>query len=72
MKIRYAIATGCPAGQFVVYAENEEEQAILNNFIFFPDYAKDEWIFWKHGSTHDSGRITSFNFGYIKKKVEVE
>lgn len=67
MKIRYAQATGCPAGQFVVEAENEQESVILQNFVTFKDYAKDKWIFWLHGSVCEGTKRKSFNFGWIKE-----
>ena len=64
MKIRYAEATGCPAGQFVVEAENDVERAILKNFCSFPDYAKDKWEFHIHGKSYGYSGQNSFNFGY--------
>jgi len=68
MKIRYTSATGCPAGQFVVEAENDEESAILTAFLSFPDHARDKWIFWLHGSTIQDYKRKTFNFSWIKKE----
>ena len=68
MKIRYASATGCPAGQFLVEAENDAERAVLRQFVNFPDYAKDNWRFHLHGWSAQSGvdGIVAFNFGWAK------
>jgi len=68
MKIKFVQATGCPAGQFVVEAENEQESAILEMFVNFKDYAKDIWQFWLHGSTSVGYLRKTFNFGWIKKE----
>ena len=72
MRIEWHEATGCPAGQFVVYAESMHERALLKMFITFPDYAKDKWVFGKHGSGWSKGGIISFNFGYKRMKEEKE
>lgn len=72
MKIRYVEATGCPAGQFVVEAENEQDRAILANFTS-DTWAADGWRFWRHGASYYCGvswsGVTSFNFGYIKRST---
>ena len=67
MKIKYAASTGCPAGQFVVSAENDVDSAILEAFLNFKDHAKDEWMFWLHGQVRGEGKTLSFNFGWVKK-----
>lgn len=70
MKVRYTTATGCPVGQFVIEAENEQDRTILAHFVDFRD---PHWIFWKHGATYkgmESG-CSSFNFGYIKRPAIV-
>lgn len=69
MKVRYANATNCPPGQFVITAENENEQEILRKF--YRANHTGEWRLWLHGVTYsldtapESGP-SSINFGYIK------
>jgi hypothetical protein len=66
MKIRMAEATGCPVPQFVVYPEGEEEQMLLRAF-FHLHHNDPEWLFQMHGCVHQDGKITSFNFGLVKR-----
>jgi len=65
MRIEYHISTGNPFGQFVVFAESEQDRTILNNFMF----PKKDMKFWLHGATYDcrSQGPSSFNFGWIKE-----
>jgi stress response protein SCP2 len=65
MQIRYAIATGCPHGQFVVEAESATERAILAAFLGAYNAG---WKFHLHGHTY-SGNVdgpVAFNFGWSK------
>ena len=50
-------------GQFIVYAEDEMERAILRRFV---NHRKG-WKFWLHGSNTkcDLSGVSSFNFGWI-------
>lgn len=64
MKIQYTSATGCPVGQFIVTAENEQERAMLSGFINLHYHPR--WRFRVFGSTSQMdlpGGIKSFNFG---------
>lgn len=65
MKIRYAVATGCPHGQFVVEAESDVERAILRAFLD-PGMAPSGWKFHLHGFGYrgDVDGPCSFNFGW--------
>lgn len=67
MRVRFAAATGCPMGQFVIEAENDDERAILRQFV---NTDQKVWRFWLHG-TSGTLRVPytgpdSFNFGWIK------
>lgn len=64
MRIEYREATGCAHGQFVVYAQDETESAILRAFLGAPP---DKWEFCHHGSTYSDSRVQSFNFGWRTK-----
>ncbi len=68
MRVEYTTATGCPYGQFVIMADNEQDRAILDNFIK-AGYSG-EWEFWRHGASYRCGEngAYAFNFGYIKKR----
>ena len=72
MRIEYTSATGCPYGQFVVYAETPEEGAILDTFLQIAEKTelRKKWDFWLHGYGWTSGNphIEHFNFGWTKKK----
>lgn len=62
MRIKYASATGSQYGQFVVYADNEEERAILKTFLSAP---KNKYKFWLHGYGGRMGMTYEhFNFGW--------
>jgi len=67
MRIRVAEQTGHPVPQFVVYADDETERAILGAFTNYKQNSKQPVQFWLHGSTYscDVSGVTSFNFGYI-------
>ncbi len=66
MKIRFADATGCPFGQFVVYAETEEEKAIMR--LFLKGMEGPRWKFWLHGYSVGSTKGETFNFGWIENE----
>ena len=70
MKVRWAPTSNCPAGQFIIHAENEQEYMILQQFHDYY-YKKKKWKFWIHGWSFDSKVNTSgwssFNFGLIRK-----
>ena len=53
-------------GQFIVYADNEIEGALLRRFT--NQGQKGGWKFWLHGSCYNMRQVTSFNFGFIKEK----
>lgn len=57
------------SGQFVVFAENELERALLRRFAA-QTYDKN-WEFRMHGSCYscDLQGTTSFNFGFSKKPI---
>lgn len=64
MRIRYTDATGCPYGQFVVNADNDQEKAILSSFVHAD---RNKWRFHLHGyglRALESG-ISNFNFGWV-------
>jgi len=64
MRIKFAEATGCPYGQFVVYADTEEDRIIIKKFF---EAGKNEWKLWHHGTTYSVDRgLEAFNFGWIK------
>jgi hypothetical protein len=68
MKIEYAVATGCPFGQFIVEAETSQEKAILSTFLQANAH---KWKFQLHGWTYQcdgSGGVDSFNFGWHKEE----
>lgn len=65
MRIEFAKSTGCPYGQFVVYAENEQDCAMLE--IFLQGAGDRNYRFWRHGETYYNGHIRGFNFGWVKK-----
>ena len=67
MKIEFKSATGCPFGQFVVSAENEQDSAILETFLQ-PQYNWKKWKFWRNGETYSNGHVRGFNFGWIEIK----
>ncbi len=68
MRIEYRPATACPAGQFVVYAENQTDLLMLKAF-FSADQAC--WKWQLHGRTWGGrpGEFSqqSFNFGWAKR-----
>lgn len=66
MRIEYAESTGCPYGQFVVYADTPQDRAILAAFLQ-GDHDHD-WKFWRHGASYkcDSLGPYAFNFGWVK------
>jgi hypothetical protein len=66
MKIEYAEATGCSLGQFVVSAENKQENAILRAFLSGHSCNGGDWKFHLHGWGGENGRTDSFNFGWAK------
>ena len=63
MRIEYHEATGCPFGQFVVYAESEVDGAIIKAFFGGQQFG---WKFCHHGTTYGDGQTRSFNFGWQK------
>lgn len=70
MKIRFAEATGCPYGQFIVYPESESDRAILSTFLKPQELGEEGWGFHIHGTCYNSeAGLSSFNFGWHKKKM---
>jgi hypothetical protein len=63
MRVRFASATGCPFGQFIIEAESKEDEALLACFLSAPH---EEWTFWRHGSTYGHYSPASFNFGWVR------
>ena len=65
MKVKWAHATGCPYGQFIIESESQLDQDLLRTFV---SADRDQWKFWMHG--HGGRMITTqhFNFGWIKRK----
>lgn len=63
MRVRFAKATGCPYGQFVIEAESDEDEAMMACFLSAP---RSEWTLWHHGTTYGHRSPGSFNFGWIE------
>lgn len=71
MRLELADSTGCPVPQFIIKAESDADRMLLKAFTQFRDNAKDEWVFWFHGSCVEEGAgVASFNFGWQRKRIE--
>ena len=66
MRVKYCSVTGCPYGQFVIYADTDQERAILSYFI---SADRKLWRFWLHGISYkgDLPGPYAINFGYIRE-----
>lgn len=71
MRIEFASSTGCPYGQFVVYADTSQDRAILECFL--KGTFDKNFQFHKHSQTWINGHIEAFNFGWLKhpKKLNI-
>lgn len=68
MRIEYADATGSPSGQFIVYAESKQDQAILAQFLRAQE--SQNWQLRIHGNSWHCASPhgpMSFNFGFGKR-----
>lgn len=64
MRVEIADQTSHPVPQFIIYAENEADFAILRSFVNYPQMSRRPVQFRMHGSCYSNSRVTSFNFGY--------
>jgi hypothetical protein len=71
MRIKIAESKGCPAPQFVVIAETDQERAILKIFCHINDYSNKHWKFYFHGCTYEQGIESAFNFGWTEDEAKI-
>lgn len=66
MKVRFAEATGCPFGQFIIEAENDNDRTLMKVFLAAP---RKEWQFHLHGySLVCMQGFDNFNFGWVDRR----
>ena len=77
MRVEYHEATGCPFGQFVIYAESAQDGAIIKAFLGgmqseSGNWRESGWEFRIGGWCYDVdlGRTTSLNVGWQKNAEE--